>query len=521
METTITERAASYLRVSTGQQAEKGYGLPEQQAKTAEHAARRGFRLLEEVRDEGISGRLDERPGLRRLLDLARTQAIDVVVAVNIKRLGRANRVIQDVLQKVRAAGVRVEFTEHPGGEKPAERLLENLLGSYAEFDWETIRQQTMDGRNRKAEVKQVNPNGKSPYGYRAVSKAESEVLPEFKGRDGEYLIVPEEAARVQELFQRAAAGETLGALARWMQATSPGGRMGSRSAIANCLRNPAYIGAPEYKKTAGREVDGKKVRVRRPAAERIKLQCPALVSEELFHAVGERLTQNQQSLRGRPPRPGKWVLRGCVFCGQCVRPTRGGPKACIGSGGRGSPCYVCRSDSGHGGCGTRYPSQDLEDLAREALRQAAAGALVAAERERAVQAAREAGNPQAAAKQAEKTLAEVDAVEERLLDQALTGGFNPALLAKKQAELGKRREAAEAALREARIAALKVVDPEEAGKRAERVAAALRENLEVVLADPEQCATWFRRLLKIVLHKDRPPLIEVRVPPGAGEGTP
>src|SRR4051794_9404785 len=108
-------RTAAYVRVSTNGQVENGYSLPEQRANLEHYCARHGHQLVEIVADEGLSGRLVERPGLSHILALAQARQIDAVVAVRLDRLGRENRIAQDTLHKIRGYGVRVEWVEHGG----------------------------------------------------------------------------------------------------------------------------------------------------------------------------------------------------------------------------------------------------------------------------------------------------------------------------------------------------------------------------------------------------------------------
>jgi site-specific DNA recombinase len=62
-------RAVLYARVSSEDQV-KGYSLDQQIGALRGWAAREGYEVLEEVRDEGWSGAYLERPGLDRVRDL-------------------------------------------------------------------------------------------------------------------------------------------------------------------------------------------------------------------------------------------------------------------------------------------------------------------------------------------------------------------------------------------------------------------------------------------------------------------
>ena len=64
------KRAILYARVSTQEQAAKGYSLAQQLEALRSFAAREGYEVIEEVEDRGQSGASLERPGMDRVRDL-------------------------------------------------------------------------------------------------------------------------------------------------------------------------------------------------------------------------------------------------------------------------------------------------------------------------------------------------------------------------------------------------------------------------------------------------------------------
>lgn len=79
-------RAALYLRVSTDEQAEHGYSLPEQIRELRAYAGREGIVVIEEIVDDGWSGAVGIRPGLDRIMELARNGEIEVALATKRDR---------------------------------------------------------------------------------------------------------------------------------------------------------------------------------------------------------------------------------------------------------------------------------------------------------------------------------------------------------------------------------------------------------------------------------------------------
>src|SRR5262245_4101528 len=97
------KRAALYMRVST-----KGHGqTTETQAMALrEYAANRGFEIVQEYRDEGISGSKDSRPALDRLMKDARARKFDVIIVARFDRFARSVSHLLRALEEFSHLGV-------------------------------------------------------------------------------------------------------------------------------------------------------------------------------------------------------------------------------------------------------------------------------------------------------------------------------------------------------------------------------------------------------------------------------
>lgn len=87
MPTSPTSRAALYARVST---THHGQDVGLQLDALREVAAARGWGVVEEFVDEGISGTKTTRPGLDAMLEACRLGTVDMVVLSRLDRLGRS-----------------------------------------------------------------------------------------------------------------------------------------------------------------------------------------------------------------------------------------------------------------------------------------------------------------------------------------------------------------------------------------------------------------------------------------------
>mgnify|MGYP002683206096 CR=1 FL=1 len=90
-------RAVGYGRASTTEQVEEGHSLDAQEHAIVEFCRARGWTLVEIYVDPGLSGALEDRPALQRLLRDAAQGKFDVVVAVSYTHL-RAHETVLDLV---------------------------------------------------------------------------------------------------------------------------------------------------------------------------------------------------------------------------------------------------------------------------------------------------------------------------------------------------------------------------------------------------------------------------------------
>jgi len=136
-------RVALYARVSTlnGQQTEV------QLAELREHCARRGWQIVGEFVDEGISGARERRPQLDRLWSDCRKRRVDAVVVYRYDRFARSLRQLVNALEEFRALGIDfVSLHEGVDTSTPNGRLVFGIFASIAEFERELIRSRVISG---------------------------------------------------------------------------------------------------------------------------------------------------------------------------------------------------------------------------------------------------------------------------------------------------------------------------------------------------------------------------------------
>lgn len=513
----------SYSRVSTSEQVAHGYSLADQKLALAAYCKAKGYTLIEHIEDAGISGRIQDRPGIRRIWELFKSGSIETVVLLNIKRLSRTNWRAQEQLARFRQAGLRVEFLEHTSGGDPETDLLVGMLGAVGQFEHADIRRKMRAGRYQKAREGKI-PSGVAPYGYRLVSVAESRAIPEFKGRDGELLIEESEAEVVRELYRRIAEGEPRRTLCRWLNDAGIRTRRGNlwaTTTLRGLILNPVYRGLYRFgfeRSEQGDELNSRgnlQVRVWQ-AEEWVEIAVPAIVDVGVWEQANRRLAEAVRWEKGRYT--DRWLLRGLVSCGVCLT-ERGEPRGCVSW--QSNPRlthryyrYQCSSRHIPGGfCGTSYNAPKLERIVLEVVRREAQPEVLAKRyREEAKARRRETGNVATTLERLAAALARLDAEERRAADLILAG-ISSHITAEKIGLIRQRRATLEAQWQEAEKVLAGLEEPEAAARRGEDEAARLRERLARAGEDPEELRKLYQQVVRVILYPQAPP--EVRVVPG------
>jgi site-specific DNA recombinase len=162
--TTTNVRAVLYTRVSSDEQALRGFGLDAQMTELRAHAATQQYTIVGEFKDDGYSGAVLDRPGLDCLRESVRMGAVDVVLMYDPDRLSRrlahALLLLEELEQRA-----RVEFITTQRAQTPEGTLLLHMKAAIGEFERLKIVQRTQYGKREKARRGLVVPS--HPYGYR------------------------------------------------------------------------------------------------------------------------------------------------------------------------------------------------------------------------------------------------------------------------------------------------------------------------------------------------------------------
>src|SRR5215469_10327315 len=135
---------ALYMRVST-----KGHGqtTDTQALALREYAERRGFAIVGEYADEGISGARDRRPQLDRLMADARKRRFDAVLVARFDRFARSTKHLVLALEEFSSLGIDfISLNESIDTSSPMGRMVFTVIAAVAELERSIIRERVQAG---------------------------------------------------------------------------------------------------------------------------------------------------------------------------------------------------------------------------------------------------------------------------------------------------------------------------------------------------------------------------------------
>jgi site-specific DNA recombinase len=160
------KRAILYVRVSTDEQAEEGYSLPEQVRDLRRYAEANGYTIMgEPIEDDGYSGRTMNRPGLGLVRELAHDGAFDVLLVAKWNRLFRKGAYQDLFIAEMKLAGVDVISLDGQKNDTPAGKLFNRMMADFSEYQRDDLLETMQRGKRGRARSGKVVPGG-IPYGF-------------------------------------------------------------------------------------------------------------------------------------------------------------------------------------------------------------------------------------------------------------------------------------------------------------------------------------------------------------------
>ena len=176
--------AVSYLRVSGDSQI-AGDGFPRQREIIQKYAATNSIQILEEFRDEGVTGKmeLEGRAGLSACVAYVREHGVKLVLVESSDRVARDMIVAEVIIREFQKNGVKVisaaggvDLTEGDDS-NPTAKLIRQILAAVAEFDRCVVVLKLRGARQRK-KAKTGKGEGRHAFGEK---RGEAQTLEQIR----------------------------------------------------------------------------------------------------------------------------------------------------------------------------------------------------------------------------------------------------------------------------------------------------------------------------------------------------
>jgi site-specific DNA recombinase len=335
--TPLSITAYIYARVSTDEQAAKGYSLPTQLDACRAYATERGYQVAGEFTDD-YTGTETERPGLSALYDALRGRSdrpgAIVVIVYDIDRLGRGTTTLAIVEHTLERLGARVEFVRGQEYQGPEGELLKAIKMALSGYE-NALRAERIR-RGMRGRVQAGHPlavAGRVPYGYRYVSADSTSTA---GAKRGHYELDPAAAEVVRHIYrwlidERMTATAIANRLSQLgiptagdqnpAVAKKAGYARWAPQTVIAIVKNPVYkgtwlFGRMRRVRRTGAQAERLKTRhvqVPTPEAEWVAAPVPAIVDEATWQRAQERLQENQERARRNTRR--QYLLRGLLVC--------------------------------------------------------------------------------------------------------------------------------------------------------------------------------------------------------------
>ena len=225
------ERVAAYARVSSGKEAML-HSLAAQVDYYSTYIRHHpGWEYVGVYTDEAKTGTKDSREGFQRLLADCKSGKVNHIITKSVSRFARNTVTLLETVRELKNMGISVYFEEQNINTMTADgELMLTILASYAQAESFSA------SENQKWRVRQNFEEGKPWRGY----------MLGYRYKDGEYVIVPEEAEIVKRIYADFLSGKGIEAIMKSLNESGVLTQQGftwHRSAVMRILRNYTYTG--------------------------------------------------------------------------------------------------------------------------------------------------------------------------------------------------------------------------------------------------------------------------------------
>jgi site-specific DNA recombinase len=365
-----TLRAALYMRVSTGRQAEHDLSIPDQRSQLKSWCCVNGHHVVAEYIEAGASAGDDRRPSFQQMIERAcdGEHAFDLIVVHSYSRFFREAFEQEFYLRKLAKHGVRVVSITLPVGDEtePVHAMMRKVIALFDEYQSKETAKHVI--RSMKENARQGFWNGAtSPLGYKLIEAEKRGAKIKKK-----LAVDPVEAETVRLIFRLYLLGDgSSGALGvkeivKWLNGRGYRTRRGRSFGVGpvhKLLTNTIYIGRWKFNQASSKTGE------RKAENEVVEIPVPTIIAPNTFEQVQRQLQARSPKRQAPRVTTGPILLMGLAVCATC----RGGMTLRTGTskGGRVYRYYTCSNCATKGKTvckGRSIAMQKLDTLVTEHL---------------------------------------------------------------------------------------------------------------------------------------------------------
>ncbi len=296
-------KAAAYARYSTDRQTENSIAYQLKEIK--KYCSAHDIEIVATYTDEGCSGTNADREGFQQMLQAAQVGAFDAVVIYDVSRGSRDVGDWFSFRKSMMYLGITViSATGQRLGDltNGQDFLLELLTVGMGQAEVLGTRQKSLDGVAVKAQTGAFL-GGVPPLGYDI--------------KNGQYIINPQEAAIVRQIFAWYAAGKSYGYMLDHLQGvTGKRGRPLGKNSFYTILSNERYIGVYTWNKRKCKLLRKWAGGAPNPKVVRIEGAIPPIIDMETWERVQKRMSDRKHNAANKAKH--EYLLSGLIECESC-----------------------------------------------------------------------------------------------------------------------------------------------------------------------------------------------------------
>ena len=298
-------RAVLYARVSTEEQAGKDhFSIDAQLHEMRDYASEKGWTVVGEFVDEGISGTKRDRPQLEAALSVVQKKGCDIFLAHELSRLSRSVYHTLDIFDKLGQLQVGFASVKDPEFDfsDPSKRFFLTIMAAINEYYIHLLRQHTSKSKRERSRQGLYNASI-APPGYALSGDAKKPAV-----------INEEEAPIIRLSYESYATGrysdQDIADLLNKKGYLTRAGRRFTKDGISEILTSVYYLGKVSYTQAGN-------------ACEIYDGQHQALISEDLWEKCQNVRSSRRHLSRAVQKKYRNYLLSALAVCDVCGRTLR------------------------------------------------------------------------------------------------------------------------------------------------------------------------------------------------------